>query len=54
MPNMTEPTPRPCHHTTFAVVAVLLAGFMLGAFSPPASDGGKQVVHAVTKVATDR
>ena len=32
---MPNPAPRPCWHTGFAIVAVLVAGLMLGAFTKP-------------------
>ncbi len=44
---MTETSPRPCLHTTVAILGVLLVGLMLGGFSrgpaPQSSDGSAQV-----------
>jgi len=56
MPNMTEPSPRPCHHTLLAMAIVLLAGLSLGAFSPPPGPAveGQGGIHATTKIAHGR
>ena len=55
---MTEQKPRPCQHTAFAVVAVLLAGLALGAFSaPPApapAPAGAEDVRDISAKMIDR
>lgn len=55
---MTDPTPRPCYHTSLAIVGVLLAGLMLGAFSPqtnaPANAPDSPTTHASVKLSAGR
>lgn len=48
---MTDPKPRPCHHTSLAIVGVLLAGLMLGAFSPQPKSLDVPTTHTGAKLA---
>lgn len=51
---MTDPTPRPCRHTSLAILSVLLAGLMLGAFSPQPKPLDVPTTHAGIKLPSGR
>ncbi len=50
---MTETAPRPCLHTTIAILGVLLAGMLLGGFSrEPAAQTPLSLSQIPVKAAT--